>query len=235
MKVKEHYNLSIRDEKRVSAQVLKEAVLGVVAKSDDFVSQFEAHEKEVKSKIGIDYSKGTHKNYVATLKHLRNFLAQKYRGSIVTLKDLDYDFIEAFESYLKLDVGNSNNGAIKHIQRLKKVVHLAIKRGKIIINPFAAYKVKKEKSNREFLSAEELRTIEALQLANKTLEISLFLCFTCLLCFIMVARPLHHLYRYHYHHLYRNCNRCTLLPCIGSYEGRYLMYCHCSSSFMHLV
>ncbi|MEP1095976.1 MAG: site-specific integrase [Cyclobacteriaceae bacterium] len=181
-KVKEHYNLNIRDEKRISAQVLKDAVLGVVEKSNDFISQFEAHEREVKSKIGIDYSKGTHKNYVATLKHLRNFLSNKYRGGVVTLKDLDYDFIEGFESYLKLEVGNSNNGAIKHIQRLKKVVHLAIKRGKITNNPFAAYKVKKEKVNREFLSPNELRTIEDLVLTNKTLEtvrdLFVFTCYT---------------------------------------------------------
>lgn len=181
-KVREHYNQFLRDEKRVTAQVLKDSVLGIVDKENDFLSFFQAHVEEVKSKIGIDYSAGTYKNYIATEKHLRRFLEKKYRHHIIRLKDLDYDFIDRFESFLKLDVGNSNNGSIKHIQRLKKVIHLAIKRGKIVNNPFAAYSVKKEKVNREFLSAMDLRTIESIELGNATLrkvrDIFVFVCYT---------------------------------------------------------
>jgi site-specific recombinase XerD len=181
-KSKEHHNEFLRDGKRVNAQAIKDAVLGIAEKNDDLLSFFEAHEQEVKSKVGIDYSPGTHKNYVATYKHLKKFLVKKYRGRVISLKDLDYDFIAGFESYLKLDVGNSNNGAIKHIQRLKKVIHLAMKHGKLIQNPFATYSVKKEKTNREFLSADELHKMQTAELENPTLnkvrDIFIFICYT---------------------------------------------------------
>ncbi len=182
LKAKEAYNQLLRDDKRISAQEIKNLVLGIADSSNDLLSFFEAHEKEVKTKIGIDYSAGTHKNYVATLKHLRSFLKKKYRNRVISLKDLDYDFISRFESYLKLDVGNSNNGSIKHIQRLKKVVHLAIKRGKLSTNPFATYSVKKEKTNREFLSTDELHKISTAELKSPTLskvrDLFIFICYT---------------------------------------------------------
>jgi site-specific recombinase XerD len=181
-KVKEYHNQFIRDGKRINAQVLKDAVLGIAERDNDFLTFFEAHEKEIKTKIGIDYAPGTHKNYTATLKHLHTYISKNYRGRIVTLKDLDYDFLAGFESFLKLDAGNSNNGSIKHIQRVKKVVNVALKRGKLLMNPFISYQVKKEKTNREFLTAHELQLIEEAQLDRPTLrkvrDLFIFICYT---------------------------------------------------------
>lgn len=181
-KVREHYNHFIRDEKNITALLLKYSVLGRLEKRNLLQEYFDNHEKEVKSKIGIDYSKGTHKNYIATSKHLGNYLNKNFKGQFISLKDVDYDFIAGFETYLKLEANNSNNGAIKHIQRLKKVINLAIKRGDLSSNPFATYKMKKEKVNREFLTKEELIAIEEVELKNRTLrkvrDIFIFICYT---------------------------------------------------------
>ncbi len=81
-----------------------------------------------------------------------------------------------------MEAGNSNNGALKHLQRLNKVIGLAIKRGDLAINPFAAFKMKKEKVNRQFLTNEELIVIEEIGLENSTLrkvrDIFIFICYT---------------------------------------------------------
>jgi len=181
-KVREHYNQFIRDEKNITASLLKNSVLGRLDKKNLLQEYFDNHEKEVKSKIGIDYSKGTHKNYVTTSRHLVNYLNKDFRSQFISLKDVDYNFIAGFETYLKLDADNSNNGAIKHIQRLKKVINLAIKRGDLSSNPFATYKMKKEIVNREFLTKEELISIEEVELKNGTLrkvrDIFVFICYT---------------------------------------------------------
>ncbi|MFY0624857.1 MAG: site-specific integrase [Reichenbachiella sp.] len=181
-KAKEAYNQLLRDDKRISAQVIKNKVLGITEGSNDLLPFFDAQEKEVQSKIGIDYSTGTHKNYVATGKHLKSFLEKKFKSRVITLKDLNYDFIDKFETYLKLEIGNSNNGAIKHIQRLKKVVHVAMKRGLLTANPFAAYSVKIEKVNREFLTEDELQIISTQDLTSPTLhkvrDLFIFICYT---------------------------------------------------------
>ena len=81
-----------------------------------------------------------------------------------------------------MEAGNSNNGTLKHLQRLKKVIGLAIKRGDLSSNPFGAYQMKKEKVNREFLSIDELNAIEEIELKNATLrkvrDIFIFVCYT---------------------------------------------------------
>ena len=181
-KVREYYTKFIRDGKNITAPLLKNAVLGRLDKKNLLQIYFDNHEKDVKSKIGIDYAKGTHQNYVATSKHLKKYLDKHFKGQIITIKDLNYDFIAGFETYLKLEADNSNNGAIKHIQRLKKVINLAIKRGDLSSNPFATYKMKKEKVNREFLTKEELLAIEEVELKNRTLrkvrDIFIFICYT---------------------------------------------------------
>jgi len=153
-KVHEHYTQFIRDGKTISALVLKDAVLGRLDKKNLLLPYFDLHEKQIKAKIGIDYAKGTHQNYVVTSRHIKKYLDKKFKGLVISLKDIDFDFITGLESYLKMEVGNSNNGAIKHLQRLKKVIGLAIKRGDLSSNPFVAYQMKKEKVIREFLSIE---------------------------------------------------------------------------------
>jgi len=181
-KVREHYTQFIRDGKTISAQLLKNAVLGRLDDNTLLHPYFDHHEKEIKAKIGIDYAKGTHQNYVATSKHLKNYVDKQYKGQDISIKDVDYDFISGFESYLKMEANNSNNGALKHLQRLKKVIGLALKRGDLVSNPFVAYQMKKEKVNREFLSVEELKSIEEIELKNATLrkvrDIFIFICYT---------------------------------------------------------
>jgi len=181
-KVREHYTQFIRDGITISAQLLKNAVLGRLDANNLLLPYFDHHEKEIKTKIGIDYAKGTHQNYVATYKHIKKYLEQKFKGQSISLKDVNYDFIAGFETYLRMEAGNSNNGALKHLQRLNKVIGLAIKRGDLAINPFVAFKMKKEKVNREFLSIDELQAIEEIELKNATLrkvrDIFIFICYT---------------------------------------------------------
>jgi len=181
-KVRERYNQFIRDEKNISAILLKNAVLGLLDNILLLQEYFDEHEKEIGAKINVEYAKGTHMNYVATSKHLSKFLATKYKGHFVTIKDVNYDFISRFESFLRTDANNSNNGALKHLQRLSKVMGLALKRGDIQFNPFATYKMKKERVNRDFLSIDELNKIEQIELTNPTLrkvrDIFIFVCYT---------------------------------------------------------
>ena len=181
-KVKEHYNDFVRDNRKVSAALLKNSVLGILDRHSCLLDYFDQHKEEVKTKVGIDYSVGTYKNYVSTSKHLKKYLEKSYLGLTVSIRDVDYHFIAGFETYLKIEAGNSNNGAIKHIQRLKKVINLAVRRGDLSSNPFAAFTVKKEKINRAYLTRTELTAIEELELENSTLrkvrDIFIFICYT---------------------------------------------------------
>ena len=81
---------------------------------------------------------------------------------------MSYSFITRFELFLRkykpLDHQRplGNNTIMKHIQRVRKVVNLAVKLEWIDKDPFAKYKCKFTPSTRKYLSDEELASFEAL-------------------------------------------------------------------------
>lgn len=182
LKVRKHYSNFTRDEKPVTAKLLKEATLGFLDRQNTFFDYFEEYERLVGTKVGIDFVEKTHKNYLATSGHLKSFLEHKYRDRLVRLKDLDYDFIVKFNTYLRVECNNSNNGALKHVERVKKVVNEALKRGHLDKDPFFQFKAKKEKVTRQYLSEDELERIENYQSSKPHLmrikDIFVFICYT---------------------------------------------------------
>jgi hypothetical protein len=75
--------------------------------------------------------------------------------------------------------------AIKHIQRIRKVVDDAIARNWLDRDPFYNYKGKQEKTNRTYLTQEELNLIQSTEMPFKRLEkvkdIFIFACYTGLI------------------------------------------------------
>ena len=71
--------------------------------------------------------RGTMKNYYGTAIYLKKFMSGKYASGDITLSDLNFQFITGFEMYIRnnpLKAGDpcTNNGTMKHLERLKKMV-----------------------------------------------------------------------------------------------------------------
>jgi integrase/recombinase XerD len=67
------------------------------------------------------------KNYYTTEKYIKQFLKKNYhkRKGNISLKDLTYEFITALEFFIrshpvKKNDRCTNNGTMKHLERLKK-------------------------------------------------------------------------------------------------------------------
>ena len=109
---------------------------------------------------------GTLKHYSTTEKYLKLYLKQKYKVRDYALADLSYEFITNYEYFLRalkpLDHKKplGNNGVMKHLERLKKMVTMSARMEWIEKDPFIHYKLKFHKTTREFLTAEELESIE---------------------------------------------------------------------------
>ena len=131
---------------------------------------------------------GTMKNYYTTEKYLNKFMLAKKRVDDVYLMQLNYRFICDFEQYLRMyknekDVLSlTNNGVMKHLERLKKMVNLAVKLEWLPKNPFQKFQLKFEKYDRQYLSERELERIENTYFNQDRLErvkdIFLFSCYT---------------------------------------------------------
>lgn len=119
---------------------------------------------------------GTIKNYYTTEKYLNRFLKQKLKLNDIYLKQLNYGFICDFEQFLrtyknkKKQLMLSNNGVMKHLERLKKMVNLAIKLEWMINNPFNQFHLRFDKYDREYLTERELKLIENTHYNNSRLE-----------------------------------------------------------------
>ena len=64
----------------------------------------------------------------------------------------------------------TNNGVMKHLERFKKIINLAIKLEWMNKNPFQQFQLKFDKYDREYLTERELHVLENIHYANERLE-----------------------------------------------------------------
>ncbi|QCX39029.1 site-specific integrase [Aureibaculum algae] len=131
---------------------------------------------------------GTMKNYYTTERYLNKFLAQKLKADDIYLKQLNYRFIIDFEQFLRNYNPTTkrktltNNGVMKHLERFKKMINLAIKLEWLVKNPFSRFQLRFDKYDRQYLSQRELELIENTYFKSERLErvkdIFIFSCYT---------------------------------------------------------
>lgn len=123
-----------------------------------------------------DRKRSTKENLMTTITVL-----QEFRPGL-DFKDITYTFLKDFEVYLK-EKGNSVNTVAKHMRQLRTLVNEAINQGYIPSDayPFRKYKIKQEKGRKEFLTPDELKRLENLDVDKKlrhVLDAFLFCCYT---------------------------------------------------------
>lgn len=109
---------------------------------------------------------GTLKNYFTTAKYVKKYLKEKMKKDDIYLSSLSYRFITDFEYFLRKTASFnphqplSNNGIMKHMERLRKMVSMAVKLEWMEKDPFANYQLKFKKVERGYLTLQELTAIE---------------------------------------------------------------------------
>lgn len=195
-KIFAHYRDLLADDKLVTAEGLKNAYLGLVPDQYSLLGLIEYHNTELRDTIEW----GTMKNYMTTQNYVKLFLKQKLRTSDMLLTHLSYKFLVDFESYLRkytpLDHHSAmgNNTVMKHIERLRKMINVAIKNEWLERDPFAKFQAKFIRNDREFLSEQELARIEGKDFKVVRLQwakdLFVFSCYTGLAyCDVMQLTP----------------------------------------------
>ena len=123
-----------------------------------------------------DRKRSTKENLMTTVTVL-----QEFRPGL-DFKDITYTFLKEFEVHLK-EKGNSVNTIAKHLRQLRTLVNEAINQGYIPSDayPFRKFKIKQEKGRKEFLTPDELKRLENLDVDKKlrhVLDAFLFCCYT---------------------------------------------------------
>lgn len=119
---------------------------------------------------------GTMKNYYTTEKYLYKFLLKKKRVKDIYLKQLNYEFVTDFEHFLRNYKDSrkklmlTNNGVMKHLERFKKLINLAVKLEWMQNNPFNQFQLKYHKYDRAYLSERELELLEETEFKSERLQ-----------------------------------------------------------------
>ncbi|MET4082988.1 site-specific recombinase XerD [Pedobacter sp. UYP30] len=178
-----YQNLSVGNT-LVTAVLIKNRFLGIEQQENTLQSLMDYHNLHMKEVL----APGTIKNYYTTVKYLKEFVLKHFKKQDLYLSELNYEFITHFEYFLRTyqptdhHKGMENNGVMKHLERLQKMVRLGTKLGWIDKNPFEFFKLKLQKVERGFLSSDELASIEdkvfSLQRIQYAKDLFVFSCYT---------------------------------------------------------
>lgn len=114
--------------------------------------------------------------------HTTLTVLQEFRSGL-DFKDLTYTFLRDFEQHLR-EKGNAVNTIAKHMRQLRTLINEAINQGYMHADayPFRKYKIKQEKGKHEFLTPDELKKLETVEVEEKSmrhvLDAFLFCCYT---------------------------------------------------------
>ena len=171
-------------EQLITAKLLKVTYLGEGEQSKTLQDILKYHRKKIEATL----TKGTLRNFSVTEGYLNKYLKNRLKTSDIYLKHLNYKFICDFEQYLHTywpkghpkEMGH--NTVMKHIQRFRKIITLGFHLEWLTKDPFLRWKPTFEKTERAFLSENELANIQSydfkIERLDRVRDLFVFSCFT---------------------------------------------------------
>jgi hypothetical protein len=105
----------VESEKLITASSIKEILLGNDQRNRMLIKIFKDYNENVKSLIGMDYSKSTYTKYERTQRLVQEFIEKKYRTDDIHIKRLDFEFVTQLELWFKTERRCSHNTTMKYI------------------------------------------------------------------------------------------------------------------------
>lgn len=113
---------------------------------------FRKHNDDELKLVGYGRVIDTYKKYELAYRRVQGFMLHQYSKNDIYLDNLNLQFVNDFEIYLRVNCKLGVNITAKMIQFLKKVVNLARDLGIIHFNPFHLHHTKWEKVKIEYLT-----------------------------------------------------------------------------------
>ncbi|KKK69121.1 hypothetical protein LCGC14_2937210, partial [marine sediment metagenome] len=150
---------------------IKSAIEGKDKYQLTLIQAFNEHITDMTKLLGKGYELVTINSYNITKRRIKQFLQAKYKRNDINLYELNLNFINEFEVFLRDKYNNSSATCYKHYQRIAKVLNKSMERGYIEKFPFSGYKLRMPKKQIEYLTKNEISRIEALEFTIERLNI----------------------------------------------------------------
>ena len=167
----------------ITSQKLIDFVFGNSEGNTKVLEEFQKHNDEIFALVSKgEYSKGTYERYVTARSYVEQFIKLKYKVDDLEFRQLNYEFIQDYDFFLRTVRNCQNNSTVKYISNFKKIIFRAIAKDIIASDPFKLFKNKKIAVKKTPLSSQELYTLENKvfdsERLNEVRDIFVFQCYT---------------------------------------------------------
>lgn len=153
-----------------------------VKKKEHVLSYYKQYLSKIKKLVGLELKDSTYNKFVYVGNHLEAFLKWKFKKTHFPLEELNLQFLDDFDYYLKIEKKQEQITINKTIQRLRTPIKQAISEGYLDRDPFVMHKSKTVRKEVIFLTTAELKTVEEATLKQKRLtmiqDLFIFCCYT---------------------------------------------------------
>jgi integrase/recombinase XerD len=153
-----------------------------IKKEENILSYYNQYLLKIKKLVGIEIKENTYNKFVYVRKHLEAFLIWKYKKKDYPLEELNLQFLDDFDYYLKTEKKQEQITINKTIQRFRTPIKQAVSEGYLVRDPFILYRSKTVRKSVIFLSTDELNMFEKAVLKQKRLcmiqDLFIFCCYT---------------------------------------------------------
>lgn len=157
--LEKHYRDLVNNHAYVTAESLKNALLGIGTKNTSLMQEFRDLVEEKRQSIGIKIVASTYVVYPNAYRHLKNFLSEKYGELDIPLGQVDYAFIEAYAYYLKIDLRMTPRTVKGNMIPFKTIIKRAHVKGLIRQDPFFDWIPERIIPKRPWLTMEEIERL----------------------------------------------------------------------------
>lgn len=177
-----HYKTLLENKSYITAEILKNAIKGIGIKQNSLMQEFAALVEEKRQSVGILIVKTTYAHLYRAYLHLKEFLGYKYGVTDIQFTQVDFDFIESYVYYLKVNLQLSASTTNNTIKPLRRVVMRALNKGLMYQDPFFGYRPQRITITRKWLSMDEIERLMQVDMkhesANFVRDMFLFSTFT---------------------------------------------------------
>ncbi len=152
------------EDKSIEAYTIVEYYKGRKDFDSYFLRHFDRFIKRMEAKS--ENKKNTIQQYKSTKSIINKFLGKKRNGRDILLKEINYAFLKDFDEFLVKDYIDrrkqhiQRNSINKHHSRTRTVLIDAVKEELILKNPYISFELKNTKTQRGYLTHEEIKQIK---------------------------------------------------------------------------
>jgi len=176
------YETLLKDQDYFSVDDLYNRYRGTDKEYKTLLQVFKFHNQNMKALIGKDYVQATYDKFVVIQSHIQDFIVEQYQTADYPLSKIKLNFLADLDHYLKVNKDHNQNTINKTIERLKKVMKIAVGNGWVSSDPFLLYQKKKFTKQVVFLSKAELKKLEDYKFSQERLtavqDCFIFSCYT---------------------------------------------------------